>query len=117
MKVSIAQVGWESDINERLSELVDEAVAKHALPKITKRCVQRCMTWELYATEQDREILGDVSVPWFECAKTVCRKIGLTIPSETTRWRILEALLLANNLPEARFFYFSTLALSQFLFL
>ena len=28
LKVSIAQVGWESDINERLSELVDEAVAK-----------------------------------------------------------------------------------------
>ena len=36
LKVSIAQVGWESDINERLSELLDEAVVKNASPKITK---------------------------------------------------------------------------------
>ena len=105
LKMSIAEAGWDTDSNARLSQLVDEAVAKSAMPKVMKRCVQRCMTWELYPTEQDWQILGDAAAPWstkFDRAKNVCKKMGLMLPSETTRGRILDVLLLANHLPIER---------------
>ena len=49
--------------------------------------------------------MGDGPTPWslkFERAAAICKKIGLTLPSEKTRGRILEALLAANNMPLER---------------
>ena len=49
--------------------------------------------------------MSDGPTPWslkFERAATICKKIGLTLPSEKTRGRILEALLTANNMPLER---------------
>ena len=49
--------------------------------------------------------MSDGPTPWslkFERAVAVCKKIGLTLPSEKTRGRILEALLAANNVPLER---------------
>ena len=49
--------------------------------------------------------MSDGPTPWslkFERAATICKKIGLTLPSEKTRGRILEALLAANNMPLER---------------
>ena len=105
LKVTIGKAGWNSATNGWLSDLVDETVAKNALPKMFKRCTQRCMTWELYPTEKDWELLGDRNAPWsskFEHTKRFNKKLGLMLPSETTRGRILEALLLANHLPIER---------------
>ena len=49
--------------------------------------------------------MSDGPTPWslkFERAAVVCKNIGLALPSEKTRGRILEALLAANNVPLER---------------
>ena len=49
--------------------------------------------------------MSDGTTPWslkFERAAIVCKQIGLTLPSEKTRGRILEALLAAHNMPLER---------------
>ena len=64
LKVTISNTGCNSATYAWLSDVVDETVAKNALPKMFKRCTQRCMTWELYPTEKDWELLGDRNAPW-----------------------------------------------------
>ena len=84
LKMSIAKVGE-----------VDEAVASCAAAKVKKRCNQRCMTWELYPTAQDWEILGDDTAPWsskFGHTKNICKKIFLHLFDE---YKILGSQLVA----------------------
>ena len=106
MKQSIRAVGWQGAEVDRLSSSVDDAVRRQAdASKKARRDAQQCPTWELYPTQQDWEYMSDGPTPWslkFERAATICKKIGLTLPSEKTRGRILEALLAANNVPLER---------------
>ena len=106
MKQSIRAVGWEKVDVDRLSSSVDEAVRREAAAsKKARRIAQNCTTWELYPTHDDWEFMSDGPTPWslkFDRAVAVCKKIGLTLPNEKTRGRILEALLAANNVPLER---------------
>ena len=103
MKQSIRKVGWQGAEVDRLSSSVDDAVRREAgTSKRARRDAQQCPTWEVYPTQEDWEFMSDGPTPWslkFERAAAVCKKIGLTLPSEKTRGRILEALLAANNVP------------------
>ena len=106
MKQSIRAVGWQRAEVDRLSSSVDDAVRREAdASKRARRDAQQCPTWELYPTQEDWEFMSDGPTPWslkFERAATICKKIGLTLPSEKTRGRILEALLAANDMPLER---------------
>ena len=106
MKQSIRAVGWTQAEADRLSSSVDDAVHRDAgARKKARRDCQQCPTWELYPTDDDWDYMSDGTRPWslkFERAAIVCKQIGLTLPSEKTRGRILEALLAANNMPLER---------------
>ena len=105
LKRAISSVGWSETENSEIAAIVDDAVANSSPSKKMRRANQRCLTWEFYPTDKDWELFCDSGTPWsikYERAKIVCRKIGLLLPSETTRGRILDVLLLANKLPIER---------------
>ena len=106
MKQSIRSVGWEKVDVDRLSKSVDDAVCRSADTGLRgRRGSQHCAKWEFYPTQEDWVYMSDGPTPWslkFDRAAAVCKQIGLTLPNEKTRGRILEALLAANNVPLER---------------
>lgn len=65
-----------------------------------KRCNQSCEAIELFPTWAEWAIIEDLATPYtaaFHVWKTVCRKVGLLLPHERTRARMVEATYAARN--------------------
>ena len=104
VKKAIKAAEFTDAQNSNLSSLVDKQIRCTEAAK-QRRNQQKCMSWELFPTETDWSVMGDRNTPWsikYERAKTVCQNMVLMLPSETTRARILECLLLANNISTKR---------------
>ncbi len=66
---------------------------------------QKCMNFELYPTEADWTVISEPSTPWsakYAVVVSLCRSLNLVLPSEKTRVRMVECMLLANNVPLER---------------
>ena len=111
LKKAMGEISWAPEESSSLAGRIDTKLDSSPDAKRKRRDIQECKTWELYPTESDWLVLSNKDTPWsikFDRVKTVCKRIGLFLPSETTRGRMLEALLLANSLPcerDAEFFH------------
>ena len=114
LQAAVNAVGWDNDEKTALSASIrsqlDVCSAAQQKGSAPRRCNQTCMNFELWPTESDWGIFDDPNTPWsvkFQRAKLRCKSIGLMLPSEKTRGRILEVLFLASGLPlerDAQFF-------------
>ena len=106
---SIREVGWTTDQNRELAELVGSARlqgdAQAARASAGRRAGQKCNNWELYPTDAYWNIVGDPLTPWsakYRATVSTARSVGLHLPSEPTVGRMLECILLANGMPLGR---------------
>ena len=120
LKDALSAVSFDPADSVSLSGLIDNIVGDSAptTTKANRRCSQRCLTWELYPPEKVWSVLSDKDTPWsvkYIMIKDFSAELGLVLPSEPTRGRILESLLLANGLPIVRDkeFYHKLVRLSE----
>ena len=106
MKKEVGSTGLRNPEQHKLNEAIDKQLASMSTQLTTRRRPgQYCASWELYPTAKDWEVLGDKDTPWsvkIQRVSAICASMGLVLPSEPTRGRILDALLIANELPTER---------------
>jgi hypothetical protein len=98
---------FDKATNKELAQCINAAVTHLAAGtgSAIARPQQKCMNFELYPTDTDWAIIGDPSTPWstkYAVVVSLCRKLNLVLPSEKTRVRMVECMLLASNMPLER---------------